>query len=116
MAFPFLEKMVSYSYVRRWYFDKEPGKELFFSYETYVSDDTVTLEELAQMHIGSSEPAQAYTIQGCPAAGAVVGELAPSSEVVWIQGTQENGLSFALSSADFTVEELVKIAESVRKQ
>ena len=68
------------------------------------------------MHIGSSEPAQAYTIQGCPAAGAVVGELAPHSDVVWIQGTQENGLSFALSSADFTVEELVKIAESVQKQ
>lgn len=105
-----------YAYVRRWYFDKETGKELFFSYETYVSDDTVTLEELAQMHIGSSEPAQAYTIQGCPAAGAVVGELAPHSDVVWIQGTQENGLSFALSSADFTVEELVKIAESVQKQ
>lgn len=105
-----------YAYVRRWYFDKETGKELFFSYETYVSDGTVTLEELAQMHIGSSEPAQAYTIQGCPAAGAVVGELAPHSDVVWIQGTQENGLSFALSSADFTVEELVKIAESVQKQ
>lgn len=105
-----------YAYVRRWYFDKETGKELFFSYETYVSDDTVTLEELAQMHIGSSEPAQAYTIQGCPAAGAVVGELAPHSDVVWIQGTQENGLCFALSSADFTVEELVKIAESVQKQ
>lgn len=105
-----------YAYVRRWYFDKETGKELFFSYETYVSDGTVTLEELAQMHIGSSEPAQAYTIQGCPAAGAVVGELAPSSDVVWIQGTQENGLCFTLSSADFTVEELVKIAESVQKQ
>ena len=105
-----------YAYVRRWYFDKETGKELFFSYETYVSDDTFTLEELAQMHIGSSEPAQAYTIQGCPAAGAVVGELAPHSEVVWIQGTQENGLSFLLSSADYSVEELVQIAESVRKQ
>lgn len=105
-----------YAYVRRWYFDKETGKELFFSYETYVSDDTVTLEELAQMHIGSSDPAQAYTIQGCPAAGAVVGELAPHSDVVWIQGTQENGLSFLLSSADYSVEELVQIAESVRKQ
>ena len=105
-----------YAYVRRWYFDKETGKELFFSYETYVSDDTITLEELAQMHIGSSEPAQAYTIQGCPAAGAVVGELAPHSDVVWIQGTQENGLSFLLSSADYSVEELVQIAESVRKQ
>ena len=105
-----------YAYVRRWYFDKETGKELFFSYETYVSDGTVTLEELAQMNIGSSEPAQAYTIQGCPAAGAVVGELAPHSDVVWIQGTQENGLCFALSSADYTVEELIQIAESVRKQ
>ncbi|MDY3781072.1 MAG: hypothetical protein SOZ90_02685 [Candidatus Faecousia sp.] len=105
-----------YAYVRRWYFDKETGKELFFSYETYVSDGTVTLEELAQMNIGSSEPTQAYTIQGCPAAGAVVGELAPSSEVVWIQGTQEKGLCFLLSSADYTVEELVQIAESVRKQ
>lgn len=105
-----------YAYVRRWYFDKATGKELFFSYETYVSDGTVTLEELAQMHIGSSEPAQAYTIQGCPAAGAVVGELAPHSDVVWIQGTQENGLSFLLSSADYSVEELVQIAESVRKQ
>lgn len=50
------------------------------------------------------------------AAGAVVGELAPHSEVVWIQGTQENGLSFLLSSADYSVEELVQIAESVRKQ
>lgn len=51
-----------------------------------------------------------------PAAGAVVGELAPHSDVVWIQGIQENGLSFLLSSADYSVEELVQIAESVQKQ
>ena len=94
----------------------QSADDLGIAVTTLGAGEDHQLEELAQMHIGSSEPAQAYTIQGCPAAGAVVGELAPHSDVVWIQGTQENGLCFALSSADFTVEELVKIAESVQKQ
>lgn len=37
MAFPFLEKMVSYSYVRRWYFDPKTNRDIYLEYESYVT-------------------------------------------------------------------------------
>ena len=40
MAFPFLEKMVSYSYVRRWYFDPKTNQDIYLEYESYVTDCT----------------------------------------------------------------------------
>ena len=48
MAFPFLEKMVSYSYVRRWYFDPKTNRDIYLEYESYVTDCT-DMEDVLQM-------------------------------------------------------------------
>ena len=52
MAFPFLEKMVSYSYVRRWYFDPKTNQDIYLEYESYVTDCT-DMEDVLQMLIGT---------------------------------------------------------------
>lgn len=54
MAFPFLEKMVSYSYVRRWYFDPKTNQDIYLEYESYVTDCT-DMEDVLQMLIGTPE-------------------------------------------------------------
>ena len=100
-----------YSYVCRWYFNKRTNQELYFTYESYVSD-AATVEEVAQMYIGNT-PAEFQTILGCTGAVAQVGN---DAKVVWIQGSSAKGVSFMLTSPDYSVEELLKIAESVQMQ
>lgn len=100
-----------YSYVRRWYFNKKTNQELYFTYESYVSD-AASVEEVIQMDIGDT-PAEFRTILGCTGAAAQVGN---NAEVVWIQGSEEKGVSFMLISPDYSVEELLQIAESVQMQ
>lgn len=98
-----------YSYVRRWYFNKKTNQELFFTYESYVSD-AASVEEVIQMDIGDT-PAEFRTILGCTGAAAQVGN---DAKVVWIQGNEAKGVSFMLISPDYSVEELLTIAESVQ--
>lgn len=100
-----------YSYIRRWYFNKKTNQELFFTYESYVSDAS-SVEEVVQMDIGDT-PAEFRTILGCTGAVAQVGN---DAKVVWIQGNEAKGVSFMLISPDYSVEELLKIAESVQMQ
>lgn len=100
-----------YSYVRRWYFNKKTNQELFFTYESYVSDAS-SVEEVIQMDIGDT-PAEFRTILGCTGAVAQVGN---DAKVVWIQGNEAKGVSFMLISPDYSVEELLTIAESVQMQ
>lgn len=100
-----------YAYVSRWYFNKKTNQELYFTYENYVSD-AATVEEVAQMNIGNAS-AELRTIQGCTGAAAQVGN---DAKVVWIQGSEAKGISFSLISPDYSVEELLKIAESVQMQ
>ena len=61
MAFPFLEKMVSYSYVRRWYFDPKTNRDIYLEYESYVTDCT-DMEDVLQMLIGTCSPYTAFSI------------------------------------------------------
>ena len=100
-----------YSYVRRWYFNKKTNQELFFTYESYVSD-AASVEEVAQMVIGDRS-AEFRTILGCTGAVAQVGN---DATVVWIDGNEAKGVSFMLISPDYSVEELLEIAESIQKQ
>lgn len=100
-----------YAYVRRWYYNKETNQELYFTYETYVTDAD-SLEAVAQIAMGDT-PAEMRTVHGCTGAAAIRGNQA---KVVWIEGTAEKGISFALSSPDYSIEELLAIAESVQKQ
>lgn len=98
-----------YSYVRRWYFNKKTNQELYFTYESYVSD-AASVEEVIQMDIGDT-PAEFRTILGCTGAVAQVGN---DAKVVWIQGNEAKGVSFMLISPDYSVEELLTIAEGVQ--
>lgn len=100
-----------YAYVSRWYFNKQTNQELYFTYESYVSDAD-SVEEVAQMKIGDT-PAEFQTILGYTGASAQVGN---DAKVVWIQGSSAEGVSFTLISPDYSVEELLKIAESVQMQ
>ena len=99
-----------YSYVRRWYYNKQTNQELYFTYESYVSD-AASVEEVIRMNLGEG-CTQFQTIQGCPGGAMQVGD---SANVVWVQGDAAKGVSFMLMSPDYSLEELLNIAESVRK-
>ena len=71
-----------------------------------------SVEEVLRMNIGNT-PAEFQTILGCTGAAAQVGN---DAKVVWIQGNEAKGVSFMLISPDYSVEELLKIAESVQMQ
>lgn len=83
----------------------------FLCKQTYVTDAD-SLEAVAQITMGDT-PAEMRTVHGCTGAAAIRGNQA---KVVWIEGTAEKGISFALSSPDYSIEELLAIAESVQKQ
>ena len=102
-----------YSYVRRWYFNPKTNQNIYFEYESYVTDCS-NMEDVARMRIGTGEnPVQMKTIQGCT--GATL-QNSENACVVWLVGTPEKGTSFRLYSDHFTVEELLTIAESVQLQ
>lgn len=103
MAFPFLEKMVSYSYVRRWYFEPKTNQDIYLEYESYVTDCT-DMEDVLQMLIGTG--GNPVTVHGCTGAALQNGE---SAAVVWLIGTPEKGISFRLSSSSFTAEALLRL-------
>ena len=103
-----------YSYIRRWYFDKKTNAQIFFTYETYnYGDKPIPLEEAAKMYIGGDSDPQYQTICGCPSAFI---QKDASAEVIWFQGNEQKGVLFNLYSEDYPVEELLTMAESVRKQ
>lgn len=102
-----------YSYVRRWYFNKTTNQEIYFEYESYITDpgDCLTEEDALRMFIGDGDnPVQMVTVNGCN--GASLQDDSGAS-VVWLIG--EQGTKFRLYSTDFSAEELLQIAESVRK-
>lgn len=111
MGYPLEDGGGWYSYVRRWYFNKKTNQELFFTYESYVSD-AACVEEVIQMNF-SEECTQFQTIQGCTGGAAQDGNEA---KVVWVQGDGAKGICFMLTSPDYSPEELLKIAESIQKQ
>lgn len=103
-----------YSYIRRWYFNKKTNAQIFFTYETYDYGDTPTpLEEAAKMYIGGDSDPQYQAICGYP--GAFI-QKDNCAEVVWFQGNDRKGVRFYLYSENYPVEELLTMAESVRKQ
>lgn len=103
-----------YSYVRRWYYGTTDNRQLYMEYSTYVSK-AETEQELANMFVpGAAEHgAQAVQINGCTGAAT---EYDGHACVAWLMGSVEKGIAFTLSSDDFTAEELIEIAQSVKKQ
>ena len=103
-----------YSYVRRWYYDTTNNDHVYFTYETYLTDCT-DMEERLRMLISlsmTSEP-EYITINGYPGITMQDGDRAT---VAWVIGDVNKGVSFQLYSEQFTVDELLKMAESVQKQ
>lgn len=101
-----------YSYVRRWYYSWESDAQFYFTYETYVSDSEDAAALCRMLLSGSGQPIEEVTVCGCPGAAIQNGDTAT---LVWADGDGAEGMIFQMSSEGFTAEELVKIAQSVKK-
>ncbi len=101
-------------YVRRWYYGTTDNRQLYMEYSTYVTE-AETEQEAANLFVsGAAEyGAQAVRINGCTGAAT---EYDGHACVAWLMGSAQKGIAFTLSSDDFTAEELIEIAQSVKKQ
>lgn len=103
-----------YSYVRRWYYDTTNNDHVYFTYETYLTDCT-DMEERLRMLISlsmTSEP-EYLTINGYPGITMQDGDRAT---VAWVIGDVNKGVSFQIYSEQFTVDELLTMANSIQKK
>ncbi len=103
-----------YSYVRRWYYGTTDSRLISMEYSTYVTE-AETEQEAANLFVsGAAEyGAQAVRINGCTGAAT---EYDGHASVAWLMGSAQKGIAFTLYSDDFTAEELIEIAQSVKKQ
>lgn len=101
-----------YSYVRRWYYDKTNNDQVYFTYETYLTNCSTEEDVLRLFVSGMTEP-EFVTINGYPGITLQDGDRA---YVAWMNGDVSKGVSFQLFSEQFTVEELLEMAKSVQKQ
>ena len=100
-----------YSYVRRWYFNKENNNQIYFTYETYITDLTDANETL-RLYVSGENGLERVTIQGH---SGITQQEGNRAKVVWIVGDAAKGVSFQLYSEQFTVEQLLTAAESVQQ-
>lgn len=102
-----------YSYVRRWYFNRATNADLYFTYETYVTDHADSAKAVSRMQLGGDDmPLQEVTICGCD------GYMLQSEDrasVAWAVGDGARGMVFHMTSETFTAEEVVELAQSVEK-
>lgn len=100
-----------YSYVRRWYYDKTNNDQVYFTYETYSTDCSTEEEALHLFVSGLTGEPELVRINGYPGICLQDGD---SASVAWLLGDARKGVSFQLFSQQFTVEELLNMAESVK--
>lgn len=102
-----------YSYVRRWYFNKQTNAQIRFAYETYLTDAADGPKAVCKMNLGGD----AHSLVEINVSGhdGYARQFEGSNAVVWAFGDNTKGVVFQLYSEDFTVEELVQIAQSVEK-
>ena len=103
-----------YSYVRRWYYDRSNNDQVYFTYETYLTDCT-NMEERLRMLISLSmtRDPEYITINGCPGIAMQDGDRAT---IAWVIGDVNKGVSFQLYSEQFTVDELLAMANSIQRK
>lgn len=101
-----------YSYVRRWYYDRTNNDQVYFTYETYLTDCSTEEDVLRLFVSGAAEP-EFMTIHGHPGITLQDGD---SAYVAWMDGGPDKGTSFQLTSQQFTVEELLTMARSVHRK
>lgn len=102
-----------YAYVRRWYYNKRTNAELYFEYESYITDECSSVEDVVRMDIGG-EDAAVQTVMVNGRAGATLQEERGAT-VVWVLGDETKGIVFKLFSKAFSEKELLEIAQSVQK-
>ena len=103
-----------YSYVRRWYYDRSNNDQVYFTYETYLTDCT-DMEERLRMLISlsmTSEP-EYITVNGYPGITMQDGDRAT---VAWVMGDVNKGVSFQLYSEQFPVDRLLAMAKSIQRK
>lgn len=110
-GFPLEKEDDWYSYVRRWYYNTENNHQIFFTYETYITDLT-NVEDTLRLNVSGDGEPEMVTINGCPGIALQDGSR---GKVVWLQGNAAKGVSFQLISEHFTIEELLAAAESIQK-
>lgn len=101
-----------YSYVRRWYYDKTNNDQVYFTYETYLIDCATAEDALKLFVSGTAEP-RFVTVNGYPG---ITMQDENRAYVAWLDGDAKKGVSFQMFSEQFTVDELLKMAESVQNQ
>lgn len=102
-----------YGYVRRWYFSKESKAEIYFEYETYITEEQSTPEVMNRRYFSGDETSAAETeIAGCPG---LYGQEGDTAQVAWATVDGNHGMQFHMTSQYFTAEELMEIAQSVQK-
>ena len=101
-----------YSYVRRWYYDKTNNDQVYFTYETYLTDCATAEDALKLFVSGTAEP-RFVTVNGYPG---ITMQDENRAYVAWLDGDAKKGVSFQMFSEQFTVDELLKMAESVQNQ
>lgn len=102
-----------YGYIRRWYFSRESNAEIYFEYETYISDelDSPAAMSLRRVPVNGA-PKTEVEIGGCAGCFA---QYEDTAEVAWATIDGNRGMQFYMTSDYFTAEELVEIARSVQK-
>lgn len=103
-----------YSYVRKWYVNKEKNTRIYFEYETYniITEDGYT---------DDAKTICSFTIPGCDILkGIIVGDeveiggmygIATGNHIAWAD--PETHRVFHLTSEDIIGEELLKVAQSI---
>lgn len=102
-----------YAYVRRWYFNKQTNAAVYFTYETYVTDNADSPKDVCKTMLGGSEqPLVEITVSGHDGYAM---QFEDTATVAWAFGDSKNGMVFKLVSEDLATQELVQIAQSVEK-
>lgn len=102
-----------YAYVRRWYFNKQTNAQIYFTYETYITDNASSPKAVCEtMLSGNAHPLVEVTVNGHDGFAL---QFEDTATVAWAFGDSTNGMVFKLVSEDLTTEELVQIAQSVKR-
>ena len=102
-----------YSYVRRWYYDRTNNAQIYFTYETYVTETTMVEDTLSLFVNSYSETPELLAVNGDPGILLQDGDRA---SVAWLLGDASSGICFQLYSEQFTARQLLEIAQSIQKQ
>lgn len=101
-----------YSYVRRWYYNTDNNHQIYFTYETYLAEQTNTVEDTLRLFVSGVNEPEFVTINGNPG---IILQDEGRAYAAWIVGDAAKGVGFQITSEHFTAQQLLEAAESVQK-